>query len=73
MFDMITPRGASELVLESPRHEDTLRRWRRADRVGAWMCGVTGLLDSSARPDRDILVSRHHKNPGVACIIRTRG
>ena len=24
MFDMITPRGASELILESPRHDDTL-------------------------------------------------
>ena len=24
MFDMITPRGASELIIESPRHDDTL-------------------------------------------------
>src|SRR5262245_23715974 len=24
MFDMINPRGASELVIESPRHDDTL-------------------------------------------------
>ena len=24
MFDMITPRGASELIVESPRHDDTL-------------------------------------------------
>ena len=24
MFDMITPRGASELILESPKHDDTL-------------------------------------------------
>src|SRR5437870_5892017 len=24
MFDMITARGASELILESPRHDDTL-------------------------------------------------
>src|SRR5213593_1757586 len=66
MFDMITPRGASELIIESPRHDDTLATidpeqledvlWMYRDR----------LLDLKRDSQiRDILVSRRHKKPGV--------
>jgi UDPglucose--hexose-1-phosphate uridylyltransferase len=67
MFDMITPRGASELIVESPRHDDTLATidpeqledvlWMYRDR----------LLDLKRDSQiRDILISRRHKKPGVA-------
>jgi UDPglucose--hexose-1-phosphate uridylyltransferase len=67
MFDMITPRGASELIVESPRHDDTLATidpeqledvlWMYRDR----------LLDLKRDGQiRDILISRRHKKPGVA-------
>jgi UDPglucose--hexose-1-phosphate uridylyltransferase len=66
MFDMITPRGASELIVESPRHDDTLATidpeqledvlWMYRDR----------LLDLKRDSQiRDILISRRHKKPGV--------
>ncbi|HSE46812.1 MAG TPA: hypothetical protein VLA89_15955 [Gemmatimonadales bacterium] len=67
MFDMITPRGAGELIIESPRHEDSLASmepgqieavlWMYRDRI------VDLKKDSQIR---DILISRHHKKPGVA-------
>jgi UDPglucose--hexose-1-phosphate uridylyltransferase len=66
MFDMITARGASELVLESPRHDDTLATigpdqleavlWMYRDRI------VDLKRDGQIR---DILISRRHKKPGV--------
>jgi UDPglucose--hexose-1-phosphate uridylyltransferase len=66
MFDMITPRGASELILESPRHDDTLASmdpeqletvlWMYRDRL------IDLKRDSQIR---DIQVSRHHNKPGV--------
>src|SRR5262249_59544271 len=38
MFDMINPRGASELVIESPRHDDTLASMGPAAlEAGPWM------------------------------------
>jgi UDPglucose--hexose-1-phosphate uridylyltransferase len=67
MFDMITPRGASELILESPRHDDTLASMdvERIESV-LWMYRDR-LLDLKRDGQiRDILVSRHHKKPGVA-------
>ncbi|MBI2015173.1 MAG: galactose-1-phosphate uridylyltransferase [Candidatus Rokubacteria bacterium] len=66
MFDMITPRGASELILESPRHDDTLATlapealekllWMYRDRL------VDLKRDNQIR---DILISRRHRKPGV--------
>lgn len=66
MFDMITPRGAGELIVESPRHGDTFASmgpgqieavlWMYRDRL------VDLKKDSQIR---DILISRHHKKPGV--------
>jgi UDPglucose--hexose-1-phosphate uridylyltransferase len=66
MFDMITPRGASELILESPRHEDTLASMdpERVEEV-LWMYRDR-LVDLKRDGQiRDILISRHHKKPGV--------
>jgi UDPglucose--hexose-1-phosphate uridylyltransferase len=66
MFDVITPRGASELIVESPRHDDTLASmdpehlesvlWMYRDRI-ADLKGDGQI--------RDILISRHHRKPGV--------
>src|SRR5262249_28740144 len=66
MFDMITARGASEVILESPNHDDTLASmsveqiesvlWMYRDRL------VDLKRDSQIR---DILISRRHKKPGV--------
>jgi len=66
MFDMITPRGASELILESPRHDDTLASMDpEAVETVLWMYRdrLTDLKRDSQI--RDILVSRRHKKPGV--------
>src|SRR5256712_1222403 len=67
MFDMINPRGASELVVESPRHDDTLATMERgAIEAVLWMYRDR-LLDLKRDGQiRDILVSRRHKKPGVA-------
>jgi UDPglucose--hexose-1-phosphate uridylyltransferase len=67
MFDMITPRGASELIIESPRHDDTLATMP-LEQVEAvlWMYRDR-LLDLKRDGQiRDILVSRRHLKPGVA-------
>jgi len=67
MFDMITPRGASELILESPRHEDTLATMSPdALETVLWMYRDR-LVDLKRDGQiRDILVSRRHKKPGVS-------
>src|SRR5205809_560704 len=66
MFDMITPRGASELIVESPNHDDTLATMD-PDQIEAvlWMYRDR-LLDLKRDGQiRDILINRHHKKPGV--------
>jgi UDPglucose--hexose-1-phosphate uridylyltransferase len=67
MFDMIAPRGASELVVESPRHDDTLASMD-PDQVEALLWMYHDRLVDLKRDGqiRDILISRHHKKPGVA-------
>src|SRR5438309_9601188 len=67
MFDMINPRGASELVVESARHDDTLASMgSTALEAELWMYRDR-LLDLKRDGQiRDILVSPRHKNPGVA-------
>jgi UDPglucose--hexose-1-phosphate uridylyltransferase len=67
MFDMITPRGASELIIESPRHDDTPATMspEQMERV-LWMYRDR-LLDLKRDGQiRDILISRRHRKPGVA-------
>jgi UDPglucose--hexose-1-phosphate uridylyltransferase len=66
MFDMITPRGASELIIESPRHDATLASMG-AEQVEAVLWMYHDRLVDLKRDGqiRDIMISRHHKKPGV--------
>src|SRR2546426_3566159 len=67
MFDMINPRGASELVVESPRHDDTLATMGPAVIEAVLWMYRDRLLDLKRDGQiRDILVSRRHRKPGVA-------
>jgi len=67
MFDMITPRGASELIVESPRHDDTLATIDLEQLEDVLWLYRDRLLDLKRDSQiRDILISRRHKKPGVA-------
>jgi UDPglucose--hexose-1-phosphate uridylyltransferase len=67
MFDMITPRGASELIIESPRHDDTLAIMDPEQLEDVLWMYRDRLLDLKRDSQiRDILVSRRHKKPGVS-------
>ena len=67
MFDMITPRGASELIVESPRHDDTLATMDPEQLEDVLWMYRDRLLDLKRDSQiRDILVSRRHKKPGVS-------
>lgn len=66
MFDMITPRGASEVIVESPRHEDSLATMDPEQIEAVLWMYRDRLLDLKRDGQiRDILVSRHHRKPGV--------
>jgi UDPglucose--hexose-1-phosphate uridylyltransferase len=66
MFDTITPRGASELIVESTRHEDTMGSIHRDQLESVLWMYRDRLLDLKRDNQiRDILISRHHKKPGV--------
>ena len=66
MFDMITPRGASELVIESPRHDDTMATMAPEQIESVLWMWRDRLLDLKRDGQiREILVSRNHKKPGV--------
>jgi UDPglucose--hexose-1-phosphate uridylyltransferase len=66
MFDMITPRGASELIIESPRHDDTLATMEPAQIESVLWMYRDRLIDLKRDNQiRDILISRHHRKPGV--------
>ena len=66
MYDKITPRGASELIIESPSHGDSLASMGE-DQVGRvlWMYRdrITDLKRDSQM--RDILVTRRYEKPGL--------
>jgi UDPglucose--hexose-1-phosphate uridylyltransferase len=66
MFDMITPRGASELIIESPRHDDTLATMP-VEQIEAVLWMYRDRLIDLKRDGqiRDILISRRHRKPGV--------
>jgi UDPglucose--hexose-1-phosphate uridylyltransferase len=67
MFDMITPRGASEVIVESPRHDDTLATMGPEQIESVLWMYRDRLLDLKRDGQiRDILVSRRHRKPGVA-------
>jgi UDPglucose--hexose-1-phosphate uridylyltransferase len=65
MYDTITPRGASELIIESPSHEDSLATMgeEQLEQV-LWM--YRDRLEDLKRDTRirDILVTRRHRKPG---------
>jgi UDPglucose--hexose-1-phosphate uridylyltransferase len=66
MFDMITPRGAGELIVESPRHDDTLASMEPSQLESVLWMYRDRLVDLKKDSQiRDILISRHHKKPGV--------
>lgn len=66
MFDMITPRGASELIVESPRHEDSLATIDPEQMESVLWMYRDRLLDLKRDSQiRDIMVARHHRKPGV--------
>ncbi len=65
LYDTITPRGATELIVESPRHDDTPAslgesQWEQV----LWMYGerIRDLKRDVAI--RDILVTRRYRRPG---------
>lgn len=67
MFDRITPRGAAELVIESPRHDDTLASMDPSQIEAVLWMYRDRIVDLKRDPQiRDILVQRHHKKPGAA-------
>ena len=67
MFDMITPRGASELIVESPRHDDTLATLApEALEKVLWMYRDRLVDLKRDNQIRDILISRRHKKAGVS-------
>ncbi len=66
MFDMITPRGAGELIVDSPRHDDTLATMEPTQIEAILWMYRDRILDLKRDSQiRDILVLRHHKKPGV--------
>ncbi|MBI2544345.1 MAG: galactose-1-phosphate uridylyltransferase [Candidatus Rokubacteria bacterium] len=65
MYDKITPRGASELIIESPSHEDTPATMGpdQLERI-LWMYRDR-LEDLKRDPKiRDILITRRYRKPG---------
>jgi UDPglucose--hexose-1-phosphate uridylyltransferase len=66
MFDMITPRGASELIVESQRHDDTMASMDPEQTEAVLWMYRDRLVDLKRDGQiRDILISRHHRKPGV--------
>jgi UDPglucose--hexose-1-phosphate uridylyltransferase len=66
MFDMITPRGASELILESPNHDDTPATMDPEQLESVLWMYRDRLVDLKRDGQiRDILIARHHRKPGV--------
>jgi UDPglucose--hexose-1-phosphate uridylyltransferase len=66
MFDMITPRGASELIIESRRHDATLATMEPAEIESVLWMYRDRLIDLKRDNQiRDILISRRHKKTGV--------
>lgn len=67
MFDVITPRGASELIIESPRHDATLASMEPAHIESILWMYRDRIVDLKRDGQiRDILISRHHRKPGIS-------
>jgi UDPglucose--hexose-1-phosphate uridylyltransferase len=66
LYDRLSPRGATELILESPAHEDTAARLGEArwEEV-LWMYGER-IRDLKRDVNiRDLLITRRHRAPGA--------
>ena len=65
MYDKVTPRGASELIIESPSHEDTLASMG-ADQLERLLWMYRDRLEDLKQDVkiRDILITRRHRKPG---------
>jgi UDPglucose--hexose-1-phosphate uridylyltransferase len=66
LYDRISPRGASELIVESPSHDDTVAtlgegQWEQV----LWMYAERIRDLKQDRRIRDILVTRRHRAPGA--------
>ncbi len=66
MFDMIAPRGAGELIIESPRHDDTLATMEPAQIESVLWMYRDRIMDLKKDSQiRDIMISRNYRKPGV--------
>jgi len=65
MYDKISPRGATELIVESPRHEDTPASTAEAQWEQVFWMYAERIRDLKRDPAiRDILITRRHQKPG---------
>jgi len=66
MFDLIAPRGASEVVLESPNHDDTLASMDGDQLETVLWMWRDRLVDLKRDGQiRGIMITRRHKPPGL--------
>ena len=65
LYDRVSPRGATELIVESPGHGDTPATMREEQwEQVLWMYRERLLDLKRDRSIRDILVTRRHRSPG---------
>jgi UDPglucose--hexose-1-phosphate uridylyltransferase len=66
LYDKITPRGATELIVESPTHEDTPATMREGQwQQVLWMYRDRILDLKRDASIRDLLVTRRYRKPGA--------
>jgi UDPglucose--hexose-1-phosphate uridylyltransferase len=66
VYDMITARGASELIIESPKHDETLATMAPGQIEATLWMYRDRLLDLKRDGQiRDILITRRYKKPGI--------
>jgi UDPglucose--hexose-1-phosphate uridylyltransferase len=66
VYDMITARGASELIVESPKHDETLATMAPGQIEATLWMYRDRLLDLKRDGQiRDILITRRYKKPGI--------
>jgi UDPglucose--hexose-1-phosphate uridylyltransferase len=66
MYDKVTPRGASELIIESPNHDHTLATMGE-EQIERFLWMYRDRIEDLKRDVRirDILITRRHKKPGA--------
>ncbi|MFQ5827743.1 MAG: galactose-1-phosphate uridylyltransferase [Candidatus Methylomirabilia bacterium] len=65
MYDRVSPRGASELIIESPNHEDSLSTMGEERMEQVLRMYRDRLVDLKHDTQiRDILITRRHQKPG---------